>query len=158
MNNIHTATLFTEAVLGELIVTKELKCRVGGAPDHAAENRALVRLANVMSHSPQRILQALTDEALKLCRAGSAGISILEDEGHEEIFRWHALSGALSSHLGATTPRKFSPCGTVIDGNSVVLMSHPERHFHYLADVSPQIVEALSFRSRSTAEPSGPYG
>jgi signal transduction histidine kinase len=132
-----------DVALERVINTDDLKCRPVRAPNHAAENRALVRLAKVMAHSPQEILQTLTDEALKLCRADTAGISIIEDDGGEPIFRWRALSGALASHLRGTTPRYFSPCGTVVDRNSVLLMSHLERHFRYFADVRPEIVEAL---------------
>jgi signal transduction histidine kinase len=129
--------------LEQVINTDDLKIRPSRVPDHAAENRAFVRLAKLMAHSPQEILQALTDEALWLCRAGTAGISIIEEEHGETIFRWHALSGALASHLRGTTPRNFSPCGTVVDRKSVLLMSRLERHFEYFADVRPEIVEAL---------------
>jgi signal transduction histidine kinase len=132
-----------EVALDRVINTDDLKRRPARAADYAAENRALVRLANVMAQSPREILQTLTDEALVLCRAGSAGISIIESEGDAKIFRWHALSGALSSHLWGTTPRDFSPCGTVVDRNAVLLMSHLERHFRYFAEVRPEIVEAL---------------
>jgi signal transduction histidine kinase len=133
-----------DVALERVINTDDLQSRPARAPDHAAENRALVRLAKVMAHSsPQKILQTLTDEALELCRADTAGISIIEDADGEAVFRWHALSGALASHLRGTTPRNFSPCGTVVDRNSVLLMSHLERHFRYFADVRPEIVEAL---------------
>lgn len=132
-----------DVALERVISTDDLKRRPNRAPSYAAENRAFVRLAHVMAHLPREILQTLSDEALELCRAGSAGISIIEDNGEEKVFRWHALSGALRSHLWGTTPRNFSPCGTVVDRNAVLLMSHPERHFRYFADVRPQIVEAL---------------
>jgi signal transduction histidine kinase/CheY-like chemotaxis protein len=132
-----------DAALEQVINTDDLKSRPARAPDHAAENRAFVRLAKVMAHSPHQILQTLTDEALELCRADTAGISIIEDDNGETVFRWHALSGALAAHLRGTTPRHFSPCGTVVDRNSVLLMSHLERHFRYFADVRPEIVEAL---------------
>jgi signal transduction histidine kinase len=129
--------------LERVINTDDLRRRPARAPDHEAENRALVRLANVMAHSPREILQTLTDEAVELCRAGSSGISIIEEDGSEEIFRWHALSGALCAHLWSTTPRNFSPCGTVVDRNSVLLMTRLERHYRYFANVRPEIVEAL---------------
>lgn len=129
--------------LERVISTSALKRRPAREPNPAAENRALVRLAQGMAQSPRQMLQILTDEALELCQAGSAGISIIENDGDGQIFRWHALSGALSSHLWGTTPRNFSPCGTVVDRNSVELMSHLERHFRYFADVRPEIVEAL---------------
>lgn len=142
VDDAHTG-IAGDVALERVINTDELKRRPARAPNHAAENRALVRLARVMAHSPQQILQTLTDEALELCRAGTAGISLIEDDGGNTVFRWHALSGALSSHLRGTTPRDFSPCGAVVDRNSVLLMSHLERHFRYFADVRPAIVEAL---------------
>jgi hypothetical protein len=75
-----------------------LKYRPVRAPNHAAENRALVRLTQEMAQSPRQILQTLADEALERCRAGSAGISIIENDGDGQIFRWHALCSALSSY------------------------------------------------------------
>jgi hypothetical protein len=51
-----------------------------------------------MAQSPRQILQTLTDEALERCRAGSADISIIENDGDGQIFRWYALSGARSSY------------------------------------------------------------
>ena len=41
------------------------------------------------------------------------------------------------------TPRGFGPCGTVLDRDVALLFSHPERHFSYLADVTPCIDEGL---------------
>jgi signal transduction histidine kinase/ActR/RegA family two-component response regulator len=102
-----------------------------------------VSLARALVRSPQEILQHLCETALQLCRAGSCGISIIEDDGGTGVFRWHALVGALAGHRWETTPRSFSPCGTVVDTNTMQLMSHIERHFTYFADVKPAIVEAL---------------
>ncbi len=133
----------SETTLEQVISTEELQRRPARAPDHAAENAALVRLARVMAQSPQELLQALTDEAQVLCRAGSAGISVIEADRDDRLFRWHAVSGALSTHLWRMTLRNFSPCGTAVDRNAVVLMRRLERHFRYFADIRPEIVEAL---------------
>ena len=129
--------------LDDVLSTRELKTRPPRAPDYAAENRALVTLAQAMVNSPRELLQKLADVALELCQAGSSGISIIEQDADQKIFRWHALAGELSSHLGGTTPRDFSPCGTVVDLNAVQLMSYLERHYRYFTAVKPQIVEAL---------------
>jgi hypothetical protein len=48
-----------------------------------------------VAQSPRQILQTLTDEALERCRAGSAGISIIENDGDGQRFRWHAQRRAL---------------------------------------------------------------
>jgi hypothetical protein len=70
----------TEGVpLERVICTGVLKRRPARAPNHAAENRALVRLAQGMAQSPREILQIFTDEALDRWGAGSAGISIIEE-------------------------------------------------------------------------------
>jgi signal transduction histidine kinase/CheY-like chemotaxis protein len=127
--------------LESVITTAELGRRGSRAPDYAAESRILASLARAMAHSPGLILQNLAQAALTSCQAGSAGISLIEQDGRH--FRWHALAGELASHLWSTTPRSFSPCGTVVDRNSVHLFSYLERHFKYFAAVRPTIVEAL---------------
>ena len=127
--------------LESVIATAELRRRASRLPDYAAENRMLVSLAQDMARLPGAILHSLAQAALTSCRAGSAGISLIEDDNR--IFRWHALVGELAPHLGGTTPRAFSPCGTVVDRNAIQLFSLLERHFRYFAEVKPVIVEAL---------------
>ena len=129
--------------LESVIASNELTRRQCRQPDHEAVNRALVTLAQQMANSPRDLLQKLADTALALCQAHSSGISLLEEENGRDIFRWHAVAGQYAPHLWGTTPRNFSPCGTVLDTDAVQLMSHLDRHFRYLADVSPRIVEAL---------------
>lgn len=129
--------------LEAVVATPELSRRAARPPDYARENAALVKLATAMAQSPKDILQRLVEAALELCGAGSAGISLLEEEGGQKIFRWHALTGALASHLWGTTPRDFSPCGTVVDRNATQLFRGLDRHFTYFAEVKPRIVEAL---------------
>ena len=127
--------------LESVIATAELGRRVPRAPDYATESRVLASLAQGMAHSPALILQNLAQAALTSCRAGSAGISLIEEDGKH--FRWHALAGEFASHRWETTPRAFSPCGTVVDRNSIHLFSHLARHFKYFAELRPAIVEAL---------------
>jgi PAS domain S-box-containing protein len=127
--------------LESVITTAELKRRPSRAPDYAAESRALVELAREMAVSPNNILQNLVETALVLCHAHSAGISMLDDE--RKRFRWIAIAGRWADHLGGGTPRDFSPSGTVLDRDVALLFSHPERHFTYLAMVTPRIYEAL---------------
>ena len=75
--------------------------------------------------------------------AQRAGVSLLEEEEGRPIFRWHALAGRYAPHLWGTTPREFSPCGTVLDTDSTQLMSQLDRHYKYFAEVAPRISEAL---------------
>ena len=125
------------AGLESVISTRELSLRPARPPDHASENRALVSLVEAMTASPDDILQKLSETALALCRAHSAGVSLLD--GDRNRFRWAAVAGRWAPHLGGGTPRGFGPCGTVLDCNVPLLFSRPERHFKYVASVAPYI-------------------
>ncbi len=127
--------------LDSCLITSELSERPSRPPDFEAENRALVSLARRLSSSPEGILEDLAQSALTLCRAHSAGISLLTDD--KQSFRWPALVGEWACHRGGGTPRAFGPCGTVLDRNAPLLFSHPERFFSYLAPVTPAVEEAL---------------
>ncbi len=129
--------------LESVLCTQELNNRPARSPDYEALAGALVTLSQALATSPEQILQQLVEAALDLCRAQSAGISLLEEENGRKIFRWHALAGQFAPHLWGTTPREFSPCGTVLDTDAVQLMSQLDRHFSYFADVEPRISEAL---------------
>ena len=88
-------------------------------------------------------MQKLADTALVLCRAHSAGLSILEEGDQKKRFHWRAIAGQWSPHLNGGTPRDFGPCGTVLDRNDALLCSHPERDFPYFGEVRPLLEEGL---------------
>jgi len=131
----------TTVNLESIISTAELRRRSTRAPNHVAENDALIALAEKMAASPNDVLQKLAETALNLCHAQTCGISLLGSDGAH--FYWPALTGIWASHVGGSMPRGFSPCGTVLDRNAAQLMSHPERHFAYFAAVTPWINEVL---------------
>ena len=128
--------------LGDVVTNSELARRAFREPDYQAENEAMNTLAQTLAHFPQRVLQKLVEVAQELCRADSAGISLLEKHGGEQLFRWEALAGVLKNHINGTMPRNASPCGTTIDRDATQLMYLPERVFPALK-VEPPIVEAL---------------
>jgi PAS domain S-box-containing protein len=128
-------------ILKSVRPTSDLYRRRSRPPDHAAENRALIALSEQLAISPTGILQKLADTALTLCGAGSAGVSLLEADGKR--FYWPAVAGQWAEYLGGGTPREYGPCGTVLDRNSALLFSHPERDFDYFAPVTPLVEEAL---------------
>jgi signal transduction histidine kinase/ActR/RegA family two-component response regulator len=103
----------------------------------------LIALGQEMARQPADILQKLADTALTLCQAHSAGISLLECEENGELFRWHAAAGQFASHLWGTMPRNDSPCGTVLDRDSALLMKLPERYYTHLVEVAPRVHEVL---------------
>jgi signal transduction histidine kinase/CheY-like chemotaxis protein len=128
--------------LKDVIINSELLNRPSKAPDYKAENQALMALAQTMADAPDMILQRLAETALQLCRADTAGISLLDEKDGAEVFRWEALAGVFSDRRNATMPRDASPCGTTIDRNSTQLMYMAERVFPALKS-EPPIVEAL---------------
>ena len=112
-------------------------------------------LSRELATSPRQVLQKLTDAALELCQAHSAGVSLLESEGERTFFRWHAVSGKFAPLLWSTLPRDFSPCGTVLDRKAAQLMISPERYFTSLVDVQPPVQEVLLVPFSRNAEPVG---
>ena len=128
--------------LGDVVTNSALARRPCRAPEYQAENEAMNILAQTLAHSPQTLLQKLVEVAQELCRADSAGVSLLEKHGGKEVFKWEALAGVLKDHVNGTMPRTASPCGTTIDRDATQLMYLPERFFPALK-IEPPIVEAL---------------
>ena len=131
---------FQSAALDEVIRTHEIVTRPSRARDELAVAGALASLSQRMT-SRSAILQALVGSAMELCRAQSAGISLLEEDGAH--FYWPAVAGQWAAYVGGGTPRDYGPCGTVLDRGAPQLFSRPQRHFTYLADATPPIEEAL---------------
>jgi signal transduction histidine kinase/ActR/RegA family two-component response regulator len=128
--------------LEDVVINSALLNRPSKAPDYEAENQALLALAQTLADAPDKILQRLAETALQLCRADTAGISLLEQQDGAEVFRWEALAGVFSDRLNATMPRDASPCGTTMDRNTTQLMYMAERIFPALPS-EPPVVEAL---------------
>ena len=128
-----------------VIATDELARRPTRPADFASENRVLRKLASIMAREPRLVLQELVDSARELCSAGSAGISLLDPDFTESAsqFRWIATSGEFNRYAGQTMPRHFSPCGTVLDANRLLLMKDPVRHFAYIDALSEPVSEVL---------------
>jgi hypothetical protein len=145
--------------LESVITTAELERRPSRPPDYEADSRALAALMDAMASATGRpgadsVLQKLAETALALCRAHSAGVSILEKEGGREVFRWRAAAGAWARFLGGCMPRDRSPCGTVLERNGPILMSYPERHYLYSGD-APPLAEVLLIPFHCEGKPVG---
>jgi signal transduction histidine kinase len=145
----------TTVPLLAVVVTSELTRRPRRAPDFEAESRALAEAARMLSASPGSILQRLAELAVVLCKAHSAGVTLLETVGTEPVLRWQALAGKFATHRGATLPRSFSPCGTTLDRDAIQLMSRPVRHFPYMNAWLPAIEETLLAPFRLNGKPLG---
>jgi PAS domain S-box-containing protein len=127
----------------DVLITAELERRPRRAPDYAAENRAMAALARQLAADPHGAPQKLSELVLALCDAGSAGISLLEEQDGHRVFRWHAAAGLFSDHLGGTIEYGRSPCGVVVDRNQIMLMRYGERCFDAMAGFDPPLIETL---------------
>jgi hypothetical protein len=142
------------ATLNDIDISHELHQRPARQADHERVNFVLVQLAQEIALAPENILQKLAEQALDLCRAGSAGVSLLESDEPEPVFRWHALAGEYVVHRHGTMPRSGSPCGITIDRNSTQLMYLPERFFPAMR-AAPRIFEALLYPFNVASDPVG---
>ncbi|MDC3954011.1 GAF domain-containing protein [Polyangium jinanense] len=133
----------------------ELARRTSRQPDHAAENRALVALAETLTGAPEAILPKLVELALSLCQADTAGVSVIERDGNEEVFRWRALAGADAGSLGAVMHRWNSPCGVVVARNAPLLFRDPAQMFPREGVPDMGIVEALTVPFHDGDKPVG---
>ena len=128
--------------LADVIINSELLCRPARLPDCEAENKSLTLFARILADSPDQIWQSLAETALQLCRADSAGISLLEQKDGREVIRWEAVAGVFSDRRNSTMLRDTSPCGAAIDQNAALLMRRVDRAFPALKS-QPAIVEIL---------------
>jgi DNA-binding response OmpR family regulator/GAF domain-containing protein len=128
------------APLDSILRTERLRERFR-LPDYESENRALTALAQSLADSPRTFLQTLVEAVREVLRAGSAGVSLLSNDGAQ--FYWAAIAGQWSPHLGGGTPRDFGPCRDALDRNAPLLFTHWERRYPYLAEAVPLAEEGL---------------
>ena len=129
------------APLESILRTGQLRERPQRSPDYETENQALASLVRALADSPRTILQTLADKVVEVLRAGSAGLSLLTQDGQR--FYWTAIAGQWSPHLGGGTPRNFGPCGDVLDRNVPLMFTHWERRYPYLVAATPLAEEGL---------------
>ena len=127
----------------DVIATGELDRRERRTPDTEAEARAMSELQYALAGSPTALLQKLADKALELCRAHSAGVSLLEEAGGRRLFRWYAVAGEFSGLRWTTLPYETSPCGAVLERRETLLMIDPERHYARLPGAPSRMTEVL---------------
>ncbi|MGF6776626.1 hybrid sensor histidine kinase/response regulator [Paraburkholderia sp. GAS334] len=138
------------------LITPRLDVRPHRPPDFAAESKAMHRLAQALTSSDGAMLQTLSDMALDLCEAGSAGIGLLErDADGTRVFRWVTVSGQCGNVAGTATPIADSPSGIALELAAGQLFSFPQRHFACLEGVNPPIVEELVVPIPDEPEPWG---
>lgn len=112
-------------------------------------------LAEQLATNPRELLQKVVQAAMSLCRADSAGVSILEPGGENGMFRWRAAAGAFARNINGTMPRDASPCGNVLSRNEVLLFDRADRYFPALRGVEPPMYENLLAPWEVDGKPAG---
>lgn len=129
------------APLESILRTEELDRRPERQPQYEVEHRALLSLIKALADSPRTVLQVLSDKVLEVLNADSAGLSLLNESGNR--FYWAAIAGMWEPHTGGGTPRKFGPCGDVLDCQKPLLFTRWDRRYPYLSDATPLAEEGL---------------
>jgi GAF domain-containing protein len=93
---------------------------------------AFMALSNCLAERSGMAPLRLSELAMKLTGAGSAGISLEDMDEDSPVFRWIATAGEFSRYSNGTMPRNFSPCGTVVDRRKTLLMADPGRRYEYI--------------------------
>jgi signal transduction histidine kinase len=134
--------------LAEIDITGELDSRPPRVPDYKREQDSFSALAAELARRPHGVLQRLSEAALDLCNAHSAGVSLLDGDQ----FRCEAAAGALADARGGTMPRQASPHGVCVERDCTRLMNLPDRCFPALV-AEPRVVEVmlLPFHERERA-------
>lgn len=129
--------------LKEVLITHKLSNRPIHECHTATQLKALQVIAKEIPGPVEKILDALVNQAMELCHAGSSGVSILHKEDNGRDLHWDAMAGVLHDCLGQTAPRDFSPCGLTLDQKSPQLFSYPSRYYDFLSNSPVPIVECL---------------
>jgi signal transduction histidine kinase len=112
--------------------------------DVAVQMEGMRRLARAFVESPETILQELSNAAVDLCGADSAGISIEREEKTEEsYYQWVAASGEYAGFLNATLPRYPSACGICLERGQPQLFRVTQDFFDTLGVVAPTVTDGI---------------
>lgn len=129
--------------LSKVVVTEDLKTRPYRAPDYKGESEAYRELSKLLSVSPKDAMNGLVEQVVKLLGVDSAGISLVDVENGNDIFRWLAIAGSLKPFLNGIMPRHFSPCGEVCKKSEPILMRHMVDHYKYVEILGHTLYEVL---------------
>ncbi|MGF6656572.1 signal transduction histidine kinase [Paraburkholderia youngii] len=121
----------------------ELASRPAKEADYTRENQSLLRLARAQTGSREHLLNAIASEAMALCCAGSAGISLVEGPPDGRRFRWLAVAGLCAGLQGRTTAWDECPCGVTLEGGAARLFVDPQQQFPSLNFPGVEVREGI---------------
>lgn len=134
-----------QATLTDVLLTEELSRRPCGRSQNTDAVARFTAVIGEVGRSPLDVLRCTAAEALLLCQAHSAGVTMVEG-GHEaahQTLRHQAVVGPWAPATGTTVPRAFSPQGLTIDRHATQLFHAPERYYPHLREAHPPASEML---------------
>jgi len=149
----HTTQAYCEDIVAQ--TRRQLGEQPARAADYIRENEALLLLADELAQRPSSVLQTLSDLVLDVCRAGSAGVSLLQSDNEDADFHWPAVAGAWAPVVGCSIPRHDSPCGVVLECDAVVVYRNVAETFPSMALRSPPIHEIILAPFHQDGKPIG---
>ena len=140
---------------GHAWTTEELARRpLHGPADHLAESRVLAELALALAEEPGTAFRKLTDAALHLCGAETAGVGVVET-GDAPAIRWLSVSGHHAPHLGRTVPLAASPSAAALERGDILLVPRPGARFPEWSALDPPAEEVLYTPFHADGKPAG---
>lgn len=136
-------TRLDKSTRADIYITDSIDQRPATATDSGREKRAILELATAMAQRPSEVLPQFVALAIELTGSTSAGLSLLEDQPDDGVFRWRHLHGLLAPFEDAFTPRNDSPCGVTLDQNRPVLARHPELIYDWISEHGIVVPEVL---------------
>lgn len=111
--------------------------------DPAAEAAAFAAVIRSLARHPAGTHELIVQTALRLCRAGSAGISLLSADSDAAHLHWPAVAGLAAGQVRGSAPAAETLCGLAIARTETLLLEHPGQHYPLLAAIEPPVTEAL---------------
>jgi transcriptional regulator with GAF, ATPase, and Fis domain len=127
----------------QVIANHLLNERPSRAPDYKAEVEATSAVIKAMRETPESVLTKLSHAVKDLTGADSAGVSLSGRNDGNQILLWQAAVGLFEKYLGSVVAHGESPCGSVIETDSVILMVDPARAYKTAAQIDPPMREVL---------------
>ena len=131
--------------LADVLLTDELSRRPCRPSDDVDPTARLIAVVGEVGNSAPAVLQRTAAEALLLCQAHSAGVTLLEGgrQAEHQTLRRQAVVGPWANYAGSTVPRSYSPEGLALDLSSTQLFHAPERYYSQLCEARPSAREIL---------------
>jgi len=135
----------TSVTLADVLLTDELSRRPRRPSDDVDSTARLTAVVGEVGNSAPAVLQRTAAEALLLCHAHSAGVTLLEGgrQAEHQTLRRQAVVGPWANYTGSTVPRSFSPEGVALDQGATQLFHAPERYYLQLREARPSAREIL---------------